>query len=484
MITNERQYKITRSEADRFRRAISDLAPSHAARKDVHPRLLRAEREAMESQLADLQAELAEYERLKSADLSVITINSFDELADGLIKARIASGLSQKALAERLGIKEQQIQRYEAERYGSASYQRLCEVAEALGLRIKNDILLPVAPGNFGELINKLRQVSLDREFLLSRLLPSDDAARAAGEIAAEDDNDTALTAKAGTVLGRVFGWTHDNLFGPQALQAPRFAAAEARFKMPAGRKQAITSIYAAYANYLAVVALKGARSLQTKPIPTDAATMRRCVFERHGTIDLRSALHTAWDLGVVVLPLRDRGAFHGACWRYEGRNAVVLKQASHHEARWLFDLLHELFHAGQHPEADTLEVVEADETSAERRNSTEEIAASQFAGDVLLDGKAEALAQACVKVAKGSVERLKTAAPTVAAQNRVGVGALANYMAFRLSWQGINWWGVAANLQADDGDPWSISREVFAERFPYNIESELDRQLLDRALH
>ncbi len=482
MITNERQYRITRGEADRFRKAISQLASSQAGRMDVHPRVLQAEREAMESQLADLQAELAEYERLKSADLSVITINSFDELADGLIKARIASGLSQTALAERLGLKEQQIQRYEAERYASASYQRLREVAHALRLRIKNDILLPVAPGDFGGLVNKLRQVGLDRDFLLSRLLPSADAALAAGEATAQDD--TALTAKLGAVLERVFGWTHDNLFGAQALRAPRFAAAEARFKMPAGRKQATTSLYAAYANYLAVVALRAARPLPIKAIPTDAAGMRRCIIEYRGAIDLRNALHTAWDLGVVVLPLRDRGTFHGACWRYEGRNVVVLKQTSRHETRWTFDLMHELRHAGQHPESETLEVVEADETSAERRKSHEEIAASQFAGEVLLDGKAEVLAQACVKAAKGSVERLKSVVPTVAAQNKIGVGALANYMAFRLSWQGVNWWGAAANLQADDGDPWAIARDVFIERFPYEFDNELDRQLLDRALH
>jgi transcriptional regulator with XRE-family HTH domain/Zn-dependent peptidase ImmA (M78 family) len=483
MITNERQYKITRNEANRFRKAISDLASSQSARADVHPRLLKAEREAMESQLADLQAELIEYEQLKSADLSVITVNSFDELADGLIKARIVSGLSQKALAERLGLKEQQIQRYESERYASASYQRLCEIAGALGLRIKNDILLPVAPANFGGLVNKLRQVGLERDFLLGRLLPSTDAARAAGEVATQDD-DTGLSAKAGAILERVFGWTSDNIFGAQALQAPRFAAAEARFKMPAGRRQAATSLYAAYANYLAVIGLKGARSLPRQNIPIDARAMRQCIFERYGTVDLRSALHTAWDLGVIVLPLRDRGAFHGACWRYDGRNVVVLKQTSRYEARWLFDLLHELFHAGQRPDSETLEVIEADETSPERRNSDEEIAASQFAGEVVLDGKAEILAQASVKAAKGSVERLKSVIPTIAAQSGVAVGALANYMAFRLSWQGENWWGAAANLQADDGDPWTIARDVFVERFPYDIDNELDRQLLDRALH
>jgi transcriptional regulator with XRE-family HTH domain/Zn-dependent peptidase ImmA (M78 family) len=481
MITNERQYKITRSEADRFRKAIIDLMGG-PARPDVHPRLLQAEREAMESQLADLQAELAEYDRLKSADLSVISINSFDKLADGLIQARIASGLSQKALADRLGLKEQQIQRYEAERYASASYQRLRDIANALGVRIKNDILLPVAPNSFGGLVSKLRQVGLDREFLLSRLLPSADAARASGEVASDDD-DYGLTARAGVVLERVFGWTRDNVFGAQALTAPRFAAAEARFKMPANRAQATTSLYAAYANYLAVIVLKGARSLPKAEVPADPAVMHRRIQETYETVTLKNALHTAWDLGVVVLPLRDRGTFHGACWRYEGRNVVVLKQRSKHEARWLFDLLHELFHAAQRPEANTREIIEADETSAERRNSDEEIAASQFAGEVVLEGKAEILAQACVQAARNSVERLKSVVPTVAATNEVSVGALANYLAFRLSWQGVNWWGTAANLQVDDGDPWTIARDVFVERFPYDIDNELDRQLLDRAL-
>lgn len=482
MISNERQYKITRSEADRFLKAIGEIA-NGPARDDVHPRLQQAEREAMESQLADLQAEIAEYDRLKSADLSIISINSFDELADGLIQARIAGRLSQKDLAERLGLKEQQIQRYEAERYASASYQRLREIANALGVRIKNDILLPVAPDGFTGLVSKLRQVGLDREFLLTRLLPSADAARANGEVGNEDD-DYALTAKAGAILERVFGWTRDNVFGAQALVAPRFAAAEARFKMPANRAQAATSLYAAYANYLAVVALKGARSLPKAEIPTDAEAMHRYILKRHNAVDLKSTLHTAWDLGVVVLPLRDRGTFHGACWRYEGRNAVVLKQTSRHEARWLFDLLHELFHASQRPEAETLEVIEADETSSDRRNSDEEIAASQFAGEVVLDGKAETLAQACVQAARKSVERLKSVVPVIAAKNSVGVGALANYLAFRLSWQGVNWWGAAANLQSDDGDPWLIARDVFVERFPYDIDNELDRQLLDLALH
>lgn len=145
MITNEKQYRITRKKAKRFAQAIEEFDVQVRERPSVHPRLVEAEREAMESQLADLHDELEEYERLKSVDLSVISVASFEELAEGLIKARIARGLSQRALALRLQLKEQQIQRYEAERYASASYKRMCQVARALEVRIENRILLPAA---------------------------------------------------------------------------------------------------------------------------------------------------------------------------------------------------------------------------------------------------------------------------------------------------------------------------------------------------
>lgn len=481
MITNERQYKITRAEAEKFRHVISGLKSGSEERGGVHPRLVQAEREALESQLADLDAEIADYEALKAATAPMIAVDSLDNLAEGLIKARIAAGISQKELADRLGLKEQQVQRYEAERYASASYRRLRDISAAIGVRIRNEILLPVVPDNFSDLVRKLQQVGIDSDFLYTRLLPSADAARAAGEIEIEDDD--AVSVRAAATLERVFGWTPQSLFGAQPLAAPRFAAAEARFKMPAGRNQAATSLYAAYANYLAVVVLNGSRSLPSTPIPTDPARFRQEIQAKGRVLSLKSALHYLWDRGVPVLPLRDRGTFHGACWRYESRNVIVLKQTSKHEARWLFDAIHESFHAGQRPDAPNLEVIEADETSPERRTSGEEIAASQFAGDVTLNGRAEELAQTAVKAAQNSVERLKRIVPDLANREGVPVGALANYLAFRLSWQNINWWGAAANLQTEDADPWITTRDVFFERFPFEIDNDLDRQLLERAL-
>lgn len=64
-------------------------------------------------------------------------LDSFDELPQALIKARIALRLSQKDPADRLGIKEQQIQRYESTDYQSASMSRLHDIVQALGVSVR-----------------------------------------------------------------------------------------------------------------------------------------------------------------------------------------------------------------------------------------------------------------------------------------------------------------------------------------------------------
>ena len=133
MIENERQYRITRNKAKRFVEALEEFEANDAERPNVDARLVLAEREAIEAQLGVLRAEMEEYERLKEEGVSMVTVRSIDELPEGLIKARIASGLTQGGLAARLQLKPQQIQRYEAERYASASFVRLSEVAHALG---------------------------------------------------------------------------------------------------------------------------------------------------------------------------------------------------------------------------------------------------------------------------------------------------------------------------------------------------------------
>ena len=133
MIKNERQYRITRAQVERFSEALRELEGETAEVLGLHPRLLKARRDAVRSQLADLEEELGDYERLKSGEFEFGRLDSVADVPRLLIRARIARGLSQKSLAGRLGLKEQQIQRYEASEYASASLARIRSVAEVLG---------------------------------------------------------------------------------------------------------------------------------------------------------------------------------------------------------------------------------------------------------------------------------------------------------------------------------------------------------------
>jgi Zn-dependent peptidase ImmA (M78 family) len=218
--------------------------------------------------------------------------------------------------------------------------------------------------------------------------------------------------------------------------------------------------------------------------VPSSWKVFRARLIGDHDQLTLRALLAFAWDLGVVVLPLNDPGVFHGACWRIDKVNVVLLKQSSKYAARWVFDLLHELFHAAQNPQAPTLEVVEAPETSEERRESQEEKAAMRFAGNVALNGSAEALARKCVSEARGDLRRLKSAVQAVAASENVDLGLLANYLAFRLSFQGENWWGTAANLQSTDDHPLMLTRAAFFEHFDFSQLDEGELELLTLALN
>ncbi len=136
MITNERQYKITKTQMAALADALRGFDMGTAVKRTGSPILATAEHEALESQVSELAEQVAEYEALQSGAVGTFRAHSLDELPSILIKARIASGLTQRQLAKALDIKEQQIQRYEADNYAAASLRRLTEVAQALSLEI------------------------------------------------------------------------------------------------------------------------------------------------------------------------------------------------------------------------------------------------------------------------------------------------------------------------------------------------------------
>ena len=132
MIKNERQYRITKTQAERFARTLANLRQRPPEEADTPPLIAQAQEDAVRSQLADLEDELREYESLKRGNFEFDQLGQVAELPTVLIRARIAQGLSQKDLATRLDVDERQIQRYEATDYAAASLSRIREVASVL----------------------------------------------------------------------------------------------------------------------------------------------------------------------------------------------------------------------------------------------------------------------------------------------------------------------------------------------------------------
>jgi transcriptional regulator with XRE-family HTH domain/Zn-dependent peptidase ImmA (M78 family) len=480
MIKNNRQYRITKAQLAKFEEAQkSILVKSNGT--NLHPLLIKAQRDALKSQADELREQVEEYEALRAGQRQVLHVDSFDQLPLALIQARVASGLSQKELGEKLGVPEQQVQRYEATNYASASLTRLQEVIEALRVKVLQEIYLPDAPVSQERLFRNLDQIGLPRDFVMTRLLAPPLAERF--QTAGTSQENQQVTLQVASTVGRILGMPSSALFSSTPPSLDRALAGAMRFKLKAGTNSQRLNAYAFYAHHLAALLAETVTELPFRDVPTDPAVARSDILARYGKLTFMTALQYSWDLGIAVLPLQDAGAFHGALIRIASRNIIVLKQRTLSEAHWLFDLLHEFRHAGEEPGEPELMIIEGDETSPERRESKEEKIASRFAGDVILNGQADSLAKLCAARADKKIERLKTIVPQVAEEAGVATDALANYMAFRLSLEGQNWWGTANNLQSREADPWGIARDYLLRRVHLDRLNIADRSILQQAL-
>lgn len=93
--------------------------------------------DSLNSLIEDLENEIKEYESLINGNLHCLQAKSLIDIPNVLIATRIAQKLSHRQLGELLGLKEQQIQRYEATDYETASWPRIFEIAFALNLKFE-----------------------------------------------------------------------------------------------------------------------------------------------------------------------------------------------------------------------------------------------------------------------------------------------------------------------------------------------------------
>ncbi|HTU78908.1 MAG TPA: helix-turn-helix transcriptional regulator [Solirubrobacteraceae bacterium] len=95
--------------------------------------------DAIASQIETFRHEIDHYEKLRDAHITSREVTLLHEFPTALIEARIAAR-PQRQLAERIGVAEQQIQRWGANDYSGVGLDELQSVADALGVQIHKTI--------------------------------------------------------------------------------------------------------------------------------------------------------------------------------------------------------------------------------------------------------------------------------------------------------------------------------------------------------
>jgi ribosome-binding protein aMBF1 (putative translation factor) len=139
MIRNDKEYK---EAVERVRQEKRRLAAQKAELKGMGlgPDQVKRALDPMSSFRQQLQEEVQAYERLKRGRFDdLLNLRGLGQL---LVSLRIARGLSQRELAERLGVHETQVSRDERNEYHNITLERAARVLEALGVEVHSRVEL------------------------------------------------------------------------------------------------------------------------------------------------------------------------------------------------------------------------------------------------------------------------------------------------------------------------------------------------------
>lgn len=137
LILNEREAKRAASALGRMDELSSPAEIVKTAQLGFSAEIIELHAGAVQDARKALETSLASFKLIQAGKYESIAAEWQYDPGIVLIIARIAHGLSQAGLAGKLGMKEQQIQRYEAERYRSISLQNFRRIAGILGVDIR-----------------------------------------------------------------------------------------------------------------------------------------------------------------------------------------------------------------------------------------------------------------------------------------------------------------------------------------------------------
>lgn len=143
-ITNERQEREVGALIDQISQALSSEQTLQQIVDGLPPEVLNGVRKSLVAERQELIDSVEAYRAGQAGNIEALKARAGNDLGALLVAARVAKGWKQKELARRLFLPEQQIQRYEAERYRSISLSGLLRVARTLGVRLSADVDQPL----------------------------------------------------------------------------------------------------------------------------------------------------------------------------------------------------------------------------------------------------------------------------------------------------------------------------------------------------
>lgn len=138
---NEKEVREARARISHLTEALKSDHALEPVVAGLPPEVVSQVARMMNAERKRLSHAVAAYEETKETQRPTALKALVDhEPGLMLIVARIANGYSQKELAWRIGVKEQQVQRWEAERYGQISLKNYNRIARLLGVRLVADM--------------------------------------------------------------------------------------------------------------------------------------------------------------------------------------------------------------------------------------------------------------------------------------------------------------------------------------------------------
>jgi len=136
-ILNHRDYRSAKTQIAQLSQALGPNGVIEDIASHLPADVAAARQQTLKTELQRLQADVAAYEKLRGQEINSDPEIDVDDLGLLPIIARITRRLSQRELAERLEMKEQQVQRYESERYAGISLARYQKTLDALGIELQ-----------------------------------------------------------------------------------------------------------------------------------------------------------------------------------------------------------------------------------------------------------------------------------------------------------------------------------------------------------